>query len=81
MILEYGTDIGLIQGFFPNRSRNQLKRKYRDVSEMRAKAISRAEQRRIRESRKSYFDEEILEEKLMKWPSKPNNSGNSTSEK
>ena len=41
LILDYGTDISLIQSFFPNRSRNQIKRKYRDISEIRRKALLR----------------------------------------
>lgn len=48
LMLEYGTDLGLIQSFFPSRSRNQIKRKHRDISELKKKAFERLEQRRIR---------------------------------
>lgn len=40
-MLDYGKDIGLIQSFFPNRTRNQIKRKHRDICEMRKKAMMR----------------------------------------
>lgn len=53
--------MSLIESFFPNRTRSQIKRKYRDIHEVRGRALQREEQRKIREDRKSYFDEEILE--------------------
>lgn len=79
LIIEYGADLSLIQNFFPSRTRKQIKKKHKDISALRAKTIQRIEQHRARESRKSYFDEEILTTNMMKWNSKPNNSGSSSS--
>ncbi len=32
LVLDYGADLGLIQSFFPTRTRNQIKRKHRDIA-------------------------------------------------
>ena len=61
LILDYGTDLSLIESFFPHRSRNQIKRKYRDIHQVRGKAMLREEQRKLREDRKSYVYEQSLE--------------------
>lgn len=55
--MEYGPDLSVIQKFFPDRSRKQIKRKHRDISEIMRKLLSREENRIIREDRKSYFDD------------------------
>jgi hypothetical protein len=44
------------------------------------KRIQRMELKRDEERRKNYFDEEILETNLMRWPKKPNIAESSSSE-
>lgn len=44
------------------------------------KRIQRMELKRDQERRKNYFDEEILETNMMRWPKKPNIAESSSSE-
>lgn len=62
LIVRFGTDFTLIQEYFPHKTRKQIKRKYKDVYEHRQHTLQRIEHEFQRERRKSFFDEEILEE-------------------
>ena len=76
----YGADFGLIQAYFPERSRKQIRRKYQEMEQRYGKRMHRIEMRRDEERRKNFFDQEILESNMIKWPKKPNIAESSSSE-
>jgi hypothetical protein len=68
----YGADFGLLSSYFPTFSRKQIKRKYEEIERQELRRLQRMEIKQIEERRKNYFDDEILESKMIKWPKKPN---------
>jgi hypothetical protein len=62
LIVRFGTDFTLLQEHFPQKTRKQIKKKYKHIQEHRRHTLQRMEQEAERERRKSFFDEEILEE-------------------
>lgn len=76
----YGADFALIQAYFPERSRKQIRRKFQELEQRYCRRIERNQLRREEERRKDYFDQEVLENNLIKWPKKPNIAESSSSE-
>ena len=65
LIVRFGTDFTLLQNYFPQKIRKQITKKYRHIQEHRRHLLHRIEQEVERERRKSFFEEEILEEGIQ----------------
>jgi hypothetical protein len=56
----YGADFAIIQAYFPERSRKQIRRKFQELEHRYCRRIERNQLRREEERRKDYFDQEVL---------------------
>jgi hypothetical protein len=56
LIVRFGTDFTLLQEYFPNKTRKQIKKKYRQLFEHRQHTLQKMEHQFEKERRKSFFD-------------------------
>ena len=70
---KYGVDYSMLKHHLPSKSRSQIKKKCSQIEQRRNRELERSEHLRAQEKRKDFFDSEVMQFDMIKWPNiKPN---------